>query len=435
MLAERHAMGREYHPRRAVHALLCGLTLCITCALSLSLYAPAQESNLRGIPIAWFEEPDQHAPHWRVHFDPPTLTYSQRFVVSVRAILPANGKEPHPDWHILLRIADKSGRWFQNYDSFRVDLRGVPPKSGPLLWRGYAFVQPGTYRLALVAYDAINERHFVWHKMMRVDRPSVLPDVDRDLPTVEFVDLSQIPPPPIPEYLPVHTQAPVQIDVVFNLTGDEQLSLTPHNLDSSRRPYVEYALRGATALLSQLAPSQGCVRVSAIDILRLKVLLDRSSADAASNLNRIQQAIPIALDNSAVEVHTLAGRTKAREFFDQFLEKVISDNATCSTRLPNANRAIILVSDSLIFPEGTDREPVSTPEHRNALFFLVRFSYTLFYTRDSFPTAVTTFDEVGHMLGPLHPRYFNVAEPNGLRRAVAEIVKDIEASTTAPPAR
>jgi hypothetical protein len=39
------------------------------------------------------------------------------------------------------------------------------------------------------------------------------------------------------------------------------------------------------------------------------------------------------------------------------------------------------------------------------------------------------------MLGPLHPRYFNVAEPNGLRRAVAEIVKDIEASTTAPPAR
>jgi hypothetical protein len=416
------------------HTLLRGLTVCVTCVLSFSLQALTQESNLQHIPIAWFEEPDQHAPHWRVHFDRPTLTYSQRLVVGVQAIVPANGKE-RPDWHILLRIADESGRWFENYDHFRVDLRPMPPKAEPVVWHGYAFVHPGTYRIALVAYNAINKQHFVWRKVMQVDRPSVLPDIDRDLPTVEFVDLNQIPPPPIPEYLPVHTQAPVQIDVVFNLTSDEQLSLTPHNLDSSRRPYVEDGLRGATALLSQLAPSQGSVRVSAIDILRLKVLLDRSSADAASNLNRIQQAIPIALDNSAVDVHTLAGRTKAREFFDQFLEKVISDNATCGTRLPNADRAIILVSDSLIFPEGTDREVVSTPEHRNALFFLVRFSYTLFYTKDSFPAAVATFDEVGHMLGPLHPRYFNVAEPNGLRRAVAEIVKDIEASTTVPPAR
>jgi hypothetical protein len=280
-----------------------------------------------------------------------------------------------------------------------------------------------------VAYDAVNERHFVWRRMMRVDRPSVLPDIDRDLPKVEFLDLSRIR-PPIPEYLPVHTQAPVQVDVVFNLTGNQQLSLTPNNLDSFRPPYAEDALRGAIALLAQLAPSHGCVRVSAIDILRLKVALDRSSADPESNLNQIQHAIPIVRDNASVDAHTLAGRTKAREFFHRFLEKVISDNAACSPGFPNADRAIIIVSDSLIFPEGTDREPVSPPERRNALFFHVQFSYTWFTTKNSMPTAVTAFDEVGHMLGHLHPRHFHVAEPNGLRRAVAEIVKDIEASTT-----
>jgi len=188
--------------------------------------------------------------------------------------------------------------------------------------------------------------------MMRVDRPSVLPDIDRDLPKVEFLDLSRIR-PPIPEYLPVHTQAPVQVDVVFNLTGNQQLSLTPNNLDSFRPPYAEDALRGAIALLAQLAPSHGCVRVSAIDILRLKVALDRSSADPESNLNQIQQAIPIVRDNASVDAHTLAGRTKAREFFHRFLEKVISDNAACSPGFLNADRAIISVSDSLIFPEGT----------------------------------------------------------------------------------
>jgi hypothetical protein len=76
--------------------------------------------------------------------------------------------------------------------------------------------------------------------MMRVDRPSVLPDIDRDLPKVEFLDLSRIR-PPISEYLPVHTQAPVQVDVVFNLTGNQQPSLTPNNLDSFRPPYAEDA--------------------------------------------------------------------------------------------------------------------------------------------------------------------------------------------------
>jgi hypothetical protein len=427
-------MGVHIKLEERFHGLLLGLTLCITCVLSFSTHALAQVSNIRNIPIAWFEETDHHAPHWRVHFDPPTLTYSQRLVVGVQAIVPANAKERRPDWHIFLRIADESGRWFQNYDYFRVDLRRMPPKAGLVVWHGYAFVQPGTYRLAFVAYDAINEQHFVWRKMMQVDRPSVLSDIDRDLPRVEFVDLSQIR-PPIPEYLPVHTQVPVRIDVVFNLTGNEQLSLTPDNLDSFRRRSVEDGLRGATALLSQLAPSEGCVSVSAIDILRLKVLLDRSSADPASNLNRIQQAIPSTLDNATVDVHTLVGRTKAREFFHQFLEKVINDNAACGPRSPTSDRAIIVVSDSLIFPEGTDREPVSPPEHRDVLFFHVRFSYTLFYTKYSFPTAVITFDEVGHMLGQLHPRHFDVAEPNGLRRAVAEIVKDIEASTTVSAAR
>jgi hypothetical protein len=145
MLAERQIMGVNVVIDERFHALLRGLTLYITCVLSFSLHALAQESN---IPIAWFEETDPHAPHWRVHFEPPALTYSQRLVVGVRATLPANGKERRANWHIVLRIADESGKWFQNYDYSRVDLRCKPPKAEPVLWQGYAFVQPGTYRLA-----------------------------------------------------------------------------------------------------------------------------------------------------------------------------------------------------------------------------------------------------------------------------------------------
>jgi hypothetical protein len=388
-----------------------------------------QEASPREIPITWYEEPEQHAPHWRVHFDPPTLTYSQRLVVGVRATVSVHTKECRSDWHIHLAIADENGRWSRNYDYSHIDLRGVPPNAERLHWHGYAFVRPGTYRIALVAYDPINERHFVWRKKVQVNRLSLLPEIDRDLATVEFVDPDRIP-LPIPEYIPIPTHAPVRIDVVFNLTGNEQLSLAPDKFESFRRPYAEDALRGATALLSQLAPTRGCLRVSAIDILRLKVVLDRSSADPASNLNRIQQVIPSLRDSASVDAHTLAGRTKAREFFHQFLEKVIGDHDACSEAVPSGGRVIIVLSDSLMFPKGVDREPVSPPEDRNALFFHVRLSYTLFYRKDSFPAAITTFDEVGHMLGPLHPHNFDVVEPKDLRRAIAEIVQDIEASTT-----
>jgi hypothetical protein len=78
--------------------------------------------------------------------------------------------------------------------------------------------------------------------------------------------------------------------------------------------------------------------------------------------------------------------------------RVISDNGACNPRPPNADPVIIVVSDSLIFPEGTDGEPVSPREHLNALSFHVRFSDSLFYTKYSFPAAITTIDEVGHML-------------------------------------
>jgi hypothetical protein len=418
-----------------------GFVLCFAFGLLFSLHAFAQGANLREIPIAWYEEPEHHAPHWHIDFDHPTLDFSQRLVVGVRATVPADVRGRRPDWHIYLGIADGNGRWSVNYDHSHIDLRQVPLNAKPLLWHGYAFVRPGTYRIALVAYDAINERRFVWRRMVQVDRPSVLPDIDRDLPTVEFVDPDRIP-PPVPEYIPIHTHAPMRVDVVFNLTGNEQLSLTPNDLDSFRHPNRENGMRAAAGVLSQLAPAQGCVRVSAIDILRLKIVLDRSPADASSNLNRVQQAIPGLRDNAAIDIHSLMGRTKAREFFHQFVDKIVSDNAACSPEFVGAGRAIIVVSDSLVFPENSDTTAVVASQSRSSLIFHIRFSSPSIRvsTADSaeFPGPIDvrySLDEVGHMLSPLHPRNFAVVEPKDLRRAVAEIVQDIETSTTVSAVR
>jgi hypothetical protein len=79
-----------------------GFVLCFAFGLLFSLHAFAQGANLREIPIAWYEEPEHHAPHWHIDFDHPTLDFSQRLVVGVRATVPADVRGRRPDWHIYL---------------------------------------------------------------------------------------------------------------------------------------------------------------------------------------------------------------------------------------------------------------------------------------------------------------------------------------------
>jgi hypothetical protein len=148
----------------------------------------------------------------------------------------------------------------------------------------------------------------------------------------------------------------------------------------------------------------------------------------------VQQAIPSLRDNAAIDIHSLMGRTKAREFFHEFVDKIVSDKAACGPEVVGSGRAIIVVSDSLVFPENSDATPVVASQSRSPLMFHIRFSSASIRVNsyNSDPIAVRySLDEVGHMLSPLHPRNFDVVEAKDLRRAVAEIVQDIETSTTA----
>ncbi|HLH06899.1 MAG TPA: hypothetical protein VKW78_06665 [Terriglobales bacterium] len=149
---------------------------------------------------------------------------------------------------------------------------------------------------------------------------------------------------------------------------------------------------------------------------------------------------------ASVDVDTLLGRHEAREFFHPFLANVINDSNGCGAGVAPPRRAVIIVSDSMVFPGGRDKEPLSLPEQSSIRFFQVRFSYTEFATpfysgRNKLGGVVagmynsTTFDEVAHMLGELHPRHFDVTEPRELRHAAAEIIKEIELSSSISDAR
>lgn len=368
-----------------------------------------------GIPFAWFEEPEHHADKWKVEIGPAFLTFNQRYVIGASATFPASRKNSPPaDLHLILRVSDANGKWFEGSDYSRVDLAKVPPNAKAIQWRTDFFARAGTYNVVLLAYDATTKEHFLWRKNVTVDKPELLPELDRNLPQVEFINPRQRH-APVGEFVPIQNRRPLRIDVVLNLTGDLNMSMSPTFFGRMRQWNTESALVGAVSVLSQLKPANGCVRVSAIDIVHLEETRDRAVADPELDWQQVRETIRKNRDHLTVDVKTLKGRAQAREFFRQFLERVLEDKSGCGPDMASTDRAVIVVSDSLVFPQNTFAEPVSAANQGETRFFHVKISFN-----------GMSWDQVGGMMSQLHPRHFTVVNPKDLRKAFAEIIKDLE---------
>lgn len=391
-------------------------------AASLSVPAVSQANRGIEIPHAWFDGPERSARRWKVKIGPSILTYNQRYVIGAAAEFPIPKSEIRPDMHIVLRVADEQGRWFKGHEYSHIDLSRVPATYKAIQWRSDFFARAGAYKVVLLAYDAKSGEHYLWRKTVEVEKPDLLPELDQQLPQIEFINPRERR-APVGEYIPIQNERPLRIDVVLNLTGDLHMSLQPTFFGRFRQWTVESALMGATSVLSQLKPANGCVRVSAIDILHLEETRDRAVADPEVDWQQVRETIRKNRDQTTVDVRTLQGRQQAREFFVNFLERVIDDNSGCGEGLPALDRAVIVVSDSLMFPRGTESETVSSINQKSSKFFHVKISFN-----------GLAWDQVGGMLSQLHPRRFEVRDPKGLRKALSEIVKDLErpaASTAA----
>lgn len=368
-----------------------------------------------GIPSSWFNEPENHARKWKVSFN-GDLAYNQRLAVSMRAEFPVPKLELRKGTlYFIARLAGGSGRFFPGYDYASLDLRTLPPRSDRINWHTQIFVRAGTYQAMLLVYDIGNNQHYLWRQTVTVEEPKVLPELDRNMPAVEFVDREQHP-IPTNEYLPIDVKRPLRIDVVLNLTNDMQMSVEPTFFSRLRQYSVEGALQGSVVMLSQLQPDNGCVRVSAVDIIHLQVALDQAPADPNTNWTAVRETLNKNRDAITVDVKTLEGRHKAREFFSRFIDKVVSDTSGCGSLAEHTDRAFIIVSDSLLFPNHSYEEPLSAPAQVGHKFFHFRV------TSHSIPT----WDQVARMLSPLHPRRFEIDSPMDLRKAVAKMIEDLE---------
>jgi len=432
-----------------------GATVLLVLLAAARLPGPAfvQTSETRPpLPIdGWLHGVDRQDFPWKIYLSAPRLTFQQRYLVQVRVNIAAEilqNAAPRADLHFLVKVSDDRGHWLsgENYNHL-----SIPPglnADSEIEFDSGLYLRPGSYTIAVIAYDSVRSNGNLWRRPLRV-RPlkdDPLPQLDRDLPQVEFV--SEFPSDsltfdtggqfprarPVPafgpsndqtwplghgrEWLPVSNARPIRIDLIMDFSGwtDPKEKIQP-----SAQAYRQSVgrLLQIGSVISHLAPRRGCIRVSSLDVFRMRTILDRVEA---GDLDwDIVQRSTTHLDQFTVDVHALEKRKQVAEFFRRFLKQAVSDPAGCGSDLEVPLHVVIVaLAGRLQFPSGTRSERVELEACDECRFYYLR------------PEEIGPgygFDDVERILKSLRARQYALSGPREFRRALAKIILDVEAAS------
>ncbi len=389
--------------------------------------APSAKDNMPPFDVAqWLRGPDRGDFKWEVKVLPPRLTLQQRNLVQVYATvdfsrLPAG--VPQGDLHFVIKVADADNHWVPGYGYTR-----LPPEldgSRRIQYAGGLYLRPGRYTIALIIYDAALRQGNIRRHHVKVPAPvgNLLPELDRDLPAVEFI--SGVPqeafdydhydpyyPDPLwpwgqgREWLPVKNSRPLNIDVVVD-TSDSNgpLAGALHSrLNSSQTLQV-------SSVISHLRLDNGCIRVSILSALRMKTFFDREDA-AYFDWQRAREVVSkqsqITIDAGALSLQAPC------DYLLNELNKILEDGDSApGTESPV--KIVIIVSRNLLFAEHTSVRPIVLHRPSSTRFFYFRLT-----------NNIPVYDDLLKMLKPTKARRFFVLEPRSFREALGFLISNLE---------
>jgi len=371
----------------------------------------------------WLNGPDRRDFDWKVQIAGPTLTFQQRYVVEARVLLPvrklARAGISFSDIHFAVKVKDSEGHWLpgEYHTLFQppVDMA----RAREIVLYSHFFLRPGKYAVVVVAGDSRHGRGNVWRSQLHVAPLSQdpLPEIGRNLPDVEFPASGSGDPPatgPAKLYLPVRPRRPIQLDVVVNLSLSDAM-----NTRYAQAPDWVYRTNAGVLLqvgrvLSQFDLTDGCVRVSALDILRQKVFSDRIPA-SETNWGEMINSVQL-LERSKIDARMLQQLKTTPSLFARFLEQAASDSRSCGKPARKPLHVLIVVSDAFLFPGKTQMATIRPESAPGTVCYYLQID----------PIRGGTWDQIGRVLGPLHPRRWEFSDGTRFRKALAELITDIE---------
>jgi hypothetical protein len=396
-----------------------GGLLCIFAACGVfAAQEPVQENlslDLRSIPISdWLNGNDTTEIPWSVRIRPATLGMDQRlevfYTVSIRAkALNSTGKSH--ELFLISRFSTLDGEWLNAPDITRHEVDGEMPNHLQALFNMRVSVQPGEYLLWLVLYDRKTDKHNVTKRRIKVSemRGDPLPLLYNRLPLIEFPKITENGPSYINSeyFLPIANKRPMQVELISMFSPPEQWASRSRAI----RVYHDNTV-GALSALAQMELRDGSMSITGLDLARREMSFEQrdfEKVDWPSLLEALKKA-----QSPNITAAALQGSKSNGAFFREFLDQRLAPDENASGEDPL--RVIIVVSSSLLFQRGSDLKPIEIEGDCNCRIYHVRFRLT----------NSDVFDELERFMKPLRPRTFNPISPRDFRKAIAEIVEELE---------
>jgi hypothetical protein len=436
---------------RTIRSLLSVSILAALLNPAFADNAGVRDSEFDKVPFAeWFSRMPEARLKWSERVLPVTLSAHQRLMAQVQIQL--DGAElvkrrGAGKMIFYFQFNDSEGRTYQDHAEYDLAKAETPLKGSVAISTDSAFVLPGDYSVSLAIYFTATGEHAAKRDTLHV--PSIdadpLPDLWRDLPSVDFVDISE---PPdcwfLPKergdlHLPLDPRFPVQIDVVANLASSDLStpSYRPKDVDLSvLLPYLK--------VLSQVKGSNIRKSFSLLDVERRRVIFEQRDVDEL-DWEKMRSSIK-SVKSGLIDRTSLASRPDVAGFFVREVARRLASGDSSGPRV------VIVLTGEMIFDAKQNRPQVeikSSP--RDRLIYIRMRSAPHFrtlsvpetnrrvitvgksrqqsrapLTSDSGLTSGdATIDELAHMFSVPGLRLFDVRSPDAFRKALAAILSEI----------
>jgi hypothetical protein len=366
----------------------------------------------------WLARPELKDIPWQVWTTPPVFTHQQRHLVAIRAVINCGklkNRNHERILHFVLRVADEKNGWTTDYDYTPIHVFSRLDRAHEVHYVSGVYLRPGRYTFALMVYDDLTKLGSIRQKKVIVPplKKDPLPDLDRDLPNIQFtsgVEMERFDFSPSlnrdwewplakgKEWLPVHNNRRLCIDIVINSTA----------VGFFTNPGIlQPMLLRMASVISHFQLSNGCVRVTLLDMSRMKTLIDRQDAagfdwQSASELLKKE-------NQDKIDVGLLESGNAPWEFLGSRL-KEIAESGGCETETEVPLKVIVFVAPFDKLPEKTDIRPVHLKNDSSVRIFTIGI-----YGND-----------LSAIIKGIRPQAFPIGDGLEFRRTLASLISALE---------
>jgi hypothetical protein len=405
------------------------------------------------LPIAqWLVQGEKSEIPWKLTLPKAEPTFRLINLLTITAEVNADALERRGighDLRFIIKVAHEKGEWDDGESDSNFHIEQA--LSGKLRMRAGVYLKPGAYTIATILYDATTERRNLSFHQVRVNgsHSGQVPELLSQAPEISFVgsftNLGPLGPRRTP--FPVETQRAVLFDLMVDLStreeSGERLELTPPNMGAggaglpptpdpdTRRPSAnrppgrrertgfaaeqtaeQFKLQEIAKTLARVDFQPGCVRVTALDVLRLRTLVAPTPAAEVDWQQLGNENSNV--DKVVVSVANLAGRREAGVFLKDQIGQMIAQPPECKLSSPNPLHIIAILSHGIHFPSGS-KKPRIEPACDCRFFY--------FHETDQ---DINGGDELGKMIEPLAPRVLQFGSPEKFGERMFEFAEAVK---------